>query len=338
MADATSSSSTSAPVSTTTAPATPTGAAITPAQVPPSVQAAAAAGGKATTPVAAKAPEAPKSPTTAEIRKLKLKLNGADTEMTEDEVIRLAQQGGAASKRFEEAAAIRKQAEMVAELMKNNTAEAMKRLGIDPRKFSEEFLVEALKREAESPEQKNVRETREKLAAYEKAEADRAVAQKRQAEEAAKLAKQQEMHKKESEIIAKYDAMFVSALEKTGLPKNAQTVHRMATLMKVNLNNARATGTTPYSAEQLAEVVKQDYDTEFTSRTSSLEGEQLIEALEKMSPGILKKLTKAQIAMLKAKPLQHTSPNPHQPVTDAKEDLGVHKSWRGLQKARRKFQ
>lgn len=310
----------------------------TPAQVPPSTQAAAVNAANAKTPTDGTPPPAKAEPakpaTPAEIRKIKIKLEGKEEELTEDEAAIWAQKGKGADKRFAEASALKKQVEEVLQLMKSNTPEAMKRLGLDPRKFSEEFLIEALKREAESPEQKKIRETEEKLKAYEKAEADRDAATKKKTEEDAAAAKIRDNQRKEAEIIAKYDTLFVAALEKSGLPKNAYTVKRMAELQRVNLKSKSA-----YTADQLAEVVRQDYDTEMKHRTDGLDGEKLLEFITKINPDLLKKIAKAQIAKLKGKPQQFTPANPVDPAAPPSADNGsVHKSWRDLQLARRKFQ
>lgn len=318
------------PVVNATAPAAaPTPA--TPSVVPPVEGAKPPMDAKAPPPAASAKAEAPK-PTAAEIRKLKVKLDGADIDMSEEDVIKLAQKGGSAEKRFLEAANLKKQVEQVLDLLKTNPAEAMKRLGQDPRKFSEEFLVEALKREAESPEQKRIRETEEKLKNYEKQETVREATAKKQAEEAAASAKQKANAEKEAQIIAKFDSIFTEALSKSGLPKNARTVARMAELQRVNLRSKGG-----YTAEQLAEVVRQDYDSEFKTRTDDLNGDQIIELLSRVNPDLLKKITKAQIAKLKGAPQKFSQNTAQVPVTQD-EGTGMHKNWRELQKARRRFQ
>lgn len=252
---------------------------------------------KVPAPAAAKPPvEAVKPPTQAEIRKLKMKIDGKEEEITEEEAIVLAQKGKAADKRFQEAAAKQKEAEEVLEYIKQNPGEALKKLGLDPRKFSEEYLVEQLKREAETPEAKEIRETKEKLAAFEKKEAEREAAKKKADEEEAMSAKQRANAEKERQIIEKYDGIFLAALQKSGLPKNAYTVSRMAELQRVNLKSKG-----DFSADQLAKVVKEDYDAELKLRTSDMDGDKLIEMLTAINPDILKKITKAQIAKLKGK-------------------------------------
>lgn len=317
--------------SSSSSPVTP------PTSSTPTVPAGTVEGGKLTAganPVA-KSADPVKPATPSEVRKFKLKLDGADVELPEEEVIRLASMSGASQKKFLEAANLRKEVEQVIQLLKTNPAEAMKRIGHDPRKFSEEFLVEALKREAESPEQKKVREMDEKLKNYEKQEADRETAAKQKAEQDRIASVQKANAEKEQQIIEQYDKLFVDALAKSGLPKNARTVARMAELMRVNLK-LKAKGEQHYTADQLAEKVRQDYDDEMKVRTTDLSGEQIIDMLNRVDPSLLKKANKALIAKLKGAPPKFTqSTEQAAPANDA--DKSVHESWGALRRRNRGF-
>src|SRR5271165_3687465 len=172
---------------TNTAPApTQTNAAAAPAATPPAPEAS-----KAAPPAQTQSPKAEDSkkaaePSKAEIRRLKLKLDGADIELSEDEVVQLAQLSAGAQKRFMEASQSRKQTEDLLQFLKTNPIEAMRRLGLDPRKISEEHLVSELKKEAESPEQKRIREAEDKIRAYEATEKQRKEEDDRKAAEAKK--------------------------------------------------------------------------------------------------------------------------------------------------------
>lgn len=289
----------------------------------------------ASAPIAVAAPakplEAAKPPTPSEIRKLKLKIDGKEEEIDENEAAVLAQKGRASERRFQEAAAVRKEAQDVIAWLKQNPAEAMKKLGVDPRKFSEEFLVDALQREAESPAQKEVRENREKLAAYEKKDKEREASEKKAQE--AKIAedKRQVDGKRQREIMERFDVAFTAALDKSGLPKNAYTIKRMAELQRANL---RAKG--EFTPDQLAKIVAEDYNTETKHRTSGLEGEKLLEFIASVDPTLLKRVQKGLIGRLKGK---HTFSAPTTPTPPpAAESGSIHQNWRAMQKARRKLQ
>src|SRR6202043_3515109 len=130
---------------------------------------AAPAAPTATAPVTAPGAPATKTvtaPAAAEIRKLKLKIDGGEVEMPEGEVIALAQQGKSAGKRYQEAADLRRQAEEILKAADDPTAFLTKK-GKDVRKWAEEFLMGELKREAMSPEQRKALENEGKLKQFE---------------------------------------------------------------------------------------------------------------------------------------------------------------------------
>lgn len=220
--------------------------------------------------------------TPAEVRRLKLKLEGQEVELPESEVISLAQRGKVADQRFQEAATTRKEAQEIIAFAKANPTEFFKRTGLNARQWAEEFLMGELKREQMTPEQKKAADNEIKLKEYE-SERKRLDAQKLEDEKQA--AQQKHMQN--------YDKLFVEALGKSGLPKTAYTIKRMAELQLVNLKQKLN-----LDADQLAKVVREDYIAEQKQLYGALDGDQLIEML---GPEMVKKLSKAQIAKLKAK-------------------------------------
>ena len=217
----------------------------------------------------------------AEIRKLKLKVDQNEVEMSEAEVIALAQKGQGAEKRFQEAAQMRKEAEAVVRFLKENPREAMKQFGIDVRKFSEDVLMEHLTEQSMSPEQKKQRDTEAELNKYR--ERDKAETE-RQHKEA--------VTKQEQELVQHYTKTFTEALEASGLPKTNETVARMARYQQ----QASRKGYEVPPAD-LAKLVRSDYENEQQALYGSMDGDKLIEILGK---DIVSKLSKAQIAKLKA--------------------------------------
>lgn len=226
--------------------------------------------------------QAPPAAAAAEARKLRLKIEGKEVELPESEVIGLAQQGKAAGQRFQEAAALRKQAEELIAFAKANPREFFNRTGMNAREWAEKYLIEELEAEQMSPEQKKARANEEKLKAYE--------AEKKQREEEGRKA---EMARLQAEHAQNYDKLFTAALHESGLPKTAFTVKRMAELQLANIKNRYE-----LSAPQLAKIVREDYANEQKSLLSALDGDQLIEFL---GADAVKKLSKAQIAKLKAR-------------------------------------
>ena len=221
-------------------------------------------------------PEAP--------RMMKLKLDGKDVEMSESEVMSLAQQGKVAGQRFNEAAKMKQEAESILKFAKANPTEFFNKTGMNARQWAEEYLLGELQREAMSPEQKKAFENEERLRKYEATE-------KSQKEQA--LKDQEERLTKEQR--ERYDKIFVQALTESGLPKTQYTVKRMAELQLLNIKNSYE-----LTPSQLASMIKEDYAAEQKSLVGALDGEDLINFF---GEDIVKKLSKAQIAKLKAKGL-----------------------------------
>jgi len=215
-------------------------------------------------------------------RLLKLKVDGQEFELPESEVITLAQQGKSAGKRFQEAAAAKKEAEQIVNFLKANPKEAMRKLGIDPRKFSEDTLMEIITQEQMSPEQRKAIENENRLKEYE--------AREKQAQEQSRQAQLAELERSHMES---YDKMFVQALTESGLPKTPYTVKRMAELTLVNVK--RGLNLEP---SQLAKIVREDYQNEMKALYGQADGDALLELLGKEG---VKKLSKAQLTQYKSK-------------------------------------
>lgn len=235
------------------------------------------------------------APTPAEIRKLKLKLEGGEVELPENEVIALAQQGKVAQKRFQEAAQMRREAEEVLSFLKANPKEAFQKLGIDVRKFSEDTLMEILQQETMSPEQRKAKEMEQELRKYR--DAEKAAADKKQAEE---------MQRLESTHLNNYQETFIKALQVAGLPRTTFTVKRMAEHQIV----ANRKGYT-IDPQSLAKLVREDYDLAQKEIYGSADEDTLLNLLG--DDGV-KKVQKALIKKLKSKPsVQAKSENISQP-------------------------
>lgn len=158
------------------------------------------------------------------MRKLKIKYDdNREEELDESEAIRIVrerkQHQREANKKMQEGLAARKQAEQFIEMMKDkgNLFEAIKKLGHDPRKLSEEFLAEQLQYEMLDPKEKELREVKSKLAEKE--------AREKEAEERAKLEKEAKLNKALEEKFAKE---FKEVIENSSLEVSKQTIGKMA--------------------------------------------------------------------------------------------------------------
>lgn len=264
-------------------------------------------------------------------RRLKLKLDGAEYELPEEEVVRLAQMGAVSGKRFQEASALRKQAETVLEMLTKTPAAALKKV-MDPKAYRdmlEQELMEIVKREAETPEAKEKREMQEKLKSYEQRERETAEAAEKQKQEAAAAAKAKAEQDKMNEWVKKFDAVFTDALGKADLPKNAYTVKRMVELQRVNLKKGLN-----LDADSLAKIVREDYAAELKHWVGAAEGDKLLDILGTDLTG---KISKAQIRKLKSANQQKFT-NPDAVQTPAPSQSQGPTRWRDLSKARRRLQ
>lgn len=265
-------------------------------------------------PASGPTPPAAAAPVVPPPKMMKLKLDGKDVEMSEAEVISYAQQGKASGQRFQEAAAMKRQADELLKFAKDNPKEFFAKTGMNARQWAEEYLISELQIEAMSPEQKKARENEEKLRKYETDEKSRKD-QETQAERD-KLTNQ----KREE-----FDVMFTKALFESGLPRTPYTVKRMAELQLINIKQKLELG-----PGQLAKLVREDYANEQKALLGGLDGDQLLEFL---GPDTVKKLSKAQISKLKAKGIQTQTSG--QKLPSKKEDQEL--TWAQYQRRNRKI-
>lgn len=309
---------------TPTAPVT--NAAAAPAATPaPAAEAAKVAAAPAAADATPKAEVA--AAKAAEIRRLKLKMDGQELDLPEEEVIKLAQQAGVSAKRFQEAAALKKQTEQVLEFLQSQPAAALKKIITDPaayRKLLEDELTEIVRRDSETPEAKKIREQEERLQAYAAKEKEATEAQAKAKAEAEKAASDKAHQEKEAKYVQQYTETFTKALEESGLPVDPKTFARMATLQRINLKKGF-----DLDASSLAKIVREDFMAEQKHVLGKMDGEKLMEFL---GDEVVKKLSKAQIKKLKATNVQKFATPAPDPVQDTKPTTT---SWREFQKRKR---
>ncbi len=247
-------------------------------QSAPTMEAAPKAEGKAETKA-----EAAKEAIKEEIRRLKLKIDGKEEELPEDEVIRLAQLGKASNKRFEEAKAMRTQAEQFLAMLKKDPKSVLSdpRIGIDLKKFAEQVVWEHIEEQSLSPEQKRARDVERELEKY-----------KSQEEERKKTEAERQMQALHERYAADYDRKISTALASSGLPKTPATVKRMAEYLYSAVQNG-------YDLEpsDLVEQVRKDYLDDIKQLFGQTEGDQLLAFL---GEDVAKKLRSHDLKRLKA--------------------------------------
>lgn len=175
-----------------------------------------------------------------------------------------------AHQRFQEAAELRRQAaadrqaaeETVKGLSKDAKA-ALRKAGIDPVRFAEEVLSETLADAELSPEARRVREL----------EAEK---QARDAQDEADKTKQQQDHEVAQVALweSRFNQAFVETITKHGLPKDEDTIWRMANKVESYWGSE-----VPVTLDEIAEEVREEQERAFTPRLQSLKDDQLFPAV-----------------------------------------------------------
>lgn len=240
-------------------------------------------------------------------KKIKLKVDGKESVATMEQLIRDRQKYEAANKRFQEAKELYAKGEMSQKqlkefvgYMKNNTADALKHLGIDPRQFAESLLMEAIQYEQLSPEQRELREAKDKLSKFEKEAKTREEQTKR-----AEFQQQVEAERK------RYDVEFSKAMKAAGIESDPFAVARLAQYMQ----SAIRSGNRDASPMDFVDALKADFGRSTLGYLKSLPADKILEAIPEE---ILSKIRQADLARVKTiqpQPIrrQEAAPARHEP-------------------------
>ncbi len=255
---------------------------------------ASASAGSKTPPTDAKSPskDAPTTSLTSDaakeaMRKYKLKVDGEEVEVDEDELKRGYAHQRAANKIHQEATRARQQAEEFVMMMKDPKKffETAQKLGHDPRKLAEEYLGNQLEDELMDPKDKEIRSLK-----MEKEENDRIKAEQKEAEDAKVKNALRDKYAQE------YSDSFVKALETSGLPPTKPMVAEMAKYV------SRAAGLGfKMTAEEAAKLVKEDVLLAHQRLIGEADGDTLISLL---GENVTNKVRKYDTGKLK-NPEQH---------------------------------
>lgn len=203
----------------------------------------------------------------------KLKVDGEEVDFdasNEELVKRKVQEGLAGQKRMQESARIKRQAENFIEALRTNPEAVLSHpsLGVNLRKFCEDYLYKHIQRESLSPEERSRLENEEELKRY------------RERDEQAKAkAKQEAKAKEDDELKERYrqdwSKKFKEALDTGGLPKTDWTISRMAMYMRQALANGRK----HIEPSDVVDLVKEDWLAAVKQFHADLDGEKLIEVI-----------------------------------------------------------
>jgi hypothetical protein len=236
-----------------------------------------------------KPPEKPAEPP----RRHKLKVDGKEVEVDDEELKRGYQLSKASYQRMEQVAALRKELESFQSAFKQDPVAVMRQLaageGNQSKAFRdavEKFLYDEYQKERMDPRERALLEREEKLRAEE---------QRRQAwaqeQEELKLQQQQAYWAK------KYDEEIGSALADpdVGLPKTAATVKRMAELMSKALQAGL-----DVPAKDVARIVRDEQAAAQRELFSKLDGAQLYRLL---GDEVVKRLRTYELAQVRRTPV-----------------------------------
>ena len=220
-----------------------------------------------------------------EPKKFKFKLNDKDEEFVEQELVELIQSGRNASLSLKQADEVKKQAQQILQLLKENPRKVLSdpSLGVDLYKLAEETLLEKIEQDMLTPEQKKIQEYEKRFKNLE---------EKEKAEQAKK--DQEALAQAESHWVQEYNKLFQEALSVSQLPQTPRTIKRMAELASAHLEQGQ-----PIDAKTLASTLREEYLVEVKELLSASETESLLEIL---GDEIGNKIIKADLKRLKGIP------------------------------------
>jgi len=168
-----------------------------------------------------------------QLEKFKLKVYGKEIEEEIDlgdkeKLTRMFQKAHAADRQMQESSDLRKSAEQFIDMLRTNPRKVLSdpNIGVDMKKFVQEYLDEQIENSTKSPEQLALEKAQKELEEFR--EKYKTEEEKRKSDQ---LAKMQDEHEE------KVQTDIESALKGSELPKTAYTVRKMAEMMIQALEN-----------------------------------------------------------------------------------------------------
>jgi len=214
--------------------------------------------------------------------KYKVKVDGEEIEVTLEDMQRDYQLRRASDKKFQDAAAIKAQAEEFLEALRTDPRKVLEHPNInaDIRALAEEILSEQLEDEMLDPKDREIKKLQRELEAREaekKAEEDAKTTTKQKAEEA--------------ELLAGYEKQIDTALSTSGLPNTSFTIDRMAYYMQQAVRSGY-----DLTAADVVPLVKEDYINDFKKFFAGSDDKVIAEIL---GGPAMKKIRKMDLSTLK---------------------------------------
>lgn len=199
------------------------------------------------------------------MRKYKVKVDGSEMEVDEKELLRGYAHQKAASKALNEGKQLRKQAEQLISMMRDQGQlfDVIKKMGHDPRKLAEEYLASQLQDELMDPREKELRDTKAKLKQIE--DMDRMQRE---------TVEKQRLEQLKGRFSEEYTTQFIDALKTSGLPQSKSMVAEMAKYV----GRAAQIGF-KMTAQEAAQLVREDLVSQHKTVIGESDGEALIRIL-----------------------------------------------------------
>lgn len=217
----------------------------------------------------------------------KVKVDGKEELVDEDELLRTYAKAKGAEAKFREAAEMKKQVEQFMEAFKKDPLQLLMQDGlpIDRKSLGEKLLLAELEREMMDPRDLKLKEYEAKLKDVEsKEQAAQREAEERQTEQKRELKRQE------------ISEMFSKAMESSPLSKDPETAAVAMRDMAMMLRAAKERGI-EVAPEELAKHAESRYHKGMYALANRLEGEDLISFL---GEDVVKKIRKADLTRLKA--------------------------------------
>lgn len=249
-------------------------------------------------------PQKVEAPVAPEKRTYKIKVLDQERELQlDDEEIKVRiQKAEGADRKFEEAARARKEAEARIKAaeereakLKTDAFAVLREMGLDPRKMSEEYLAREIEMEMMDPRERELKETKARLAKIEQ-ESQAKEKERIDREESEKMTKRVQALK--DNIAAKISAV----MKDSPLPPTERTVSKIAGYMQYAKKND-----IPFELADIRERVVQDYREDFAHMFSKAEPAQIAQLL---GEDVIKKIRIWDNERVKAQPKTNGATKP----------------------------
>lgn len=234
--------------------------------------------------------------------KHKVKINGSEMEVGYKELVDGYQLNKVALQKMNESAKEMQTAKQILKLFQENPTKAFQELGIDAKRWANEYIMSDLEESALSPEEKERRDLKNKLKTYE------------EQEKAAQMeAQREQMEQAFNTEVQNIERSMVKALDASGLPKNETTIKMIAQRMleyhQAGYKNVTVEEVLPDVKEQFQSLLNSFYMNSSDEQLLSLLGEDYTKRVVSAKTKTFKQNQNFKKPTVAAKPAQKVETN-----------------------------